>query len=180
MTTLLILLLDKVLDVDVVRLEVLDHCEAALLLDARDRTHISALGLWNRVLTLKLKNWTVDCLWKCVEGCWVRHAKLQSFLYSCFNRIIVTESLPLSIYWIHASPWKVALLNKSLPVYLVLVLLARELLCDLEDLDQFPHREPCSLTWQPRLLLNPTRWSSVMWQNLRVWNVDKHKVFCWK
>ena len=56
MTTLLILLLDKVLDVDVVRLEVFDHCEAALLLDARDRTHISALGLWNWVLTLKFKN----------------------------------------------------------------------------------------------------------------------------
>jgi len=49
------------------------------------------------------------------------------------NGVIVAESLPLGVDRVHTSSRKDALLYETLPVHLVLVLLAGELLRDLKD-----------------------------------------------
>ena len=63
----------------------------------------------------------------------------------------MAESLPLGIDRVDTSTRENSLLDKPLPINLILVLLTWELLSDLEDLDQFSDCEPGPL---PRQLLH--------------------------
>lgn len=59
--------------------------------------------------------------------------------------VIVAEPLPLGIHRVHASTREHAQPDEPLPVDLVLVLLARIVLGDLEDLDELANGESCPL-----------------------------------
>lgn len=54
----------------------------------------------------------------------------------------MAEPLPLCVNRVNRTAWKETLSDEPLPVNLVLVFLTWVLLCHLEDLNQFPHREP--------------------------------------
>ena len=76
----------------------------------------------------------------------IRHAYLHSFLDCLLYRNVMTESLPLSVDWVHTSSREhIALPNEPLPVDLVLVLLAWVCACDLKDLNEFSHSESSPL-----------------------------------
>ena len=57
----------------------------------------------------------------------------------------MAESLPLSIDRVYTSPWEISLLDEPLPIDLILVFLARELLSDLKYLNKFSHCKSSSL-----------------------------------
>lgn len=69
-------------------------------------------------------------------------------MYSLLHRVVVTKPLPLRIYRVHTSARKNTLLDEPLPVNLILVLLAGELLSHSEYLDQLSDSEPRALTAQ--------------------------------
>ena len=64
----MLLLFHKVLDMDVVRLEVLNLRVPTLLLNTWNEIIISSHRLWDRILTLEFQNRAVDSLWKSIEG----------------------------------------------------------------------------------------------------------------
>jgi hypothetical protein len=66
----------------------------------------------------------------------------------------VAESLPLSIYRVDTSPGKnIALLDKPLPINLILILFARVRTCNLENLDEFSDCEASSLTLRSTMMI---------------------------
>jgi hypothetical protein len=81
------------------------------------------------------KDVSVDSWWQMIEGCWIRHSKLHSFFQGSFNKFIMAEPLPLSIHRVYAAAWEIAKFDESLPVNLIFVLFAFELLSHMEDLD---------------------------------------------
>lgn len=74
----------------------------------------------------------------------------------------MTESLPLSVYGVHTSTREKSLAYKSLPVDLILIFSAFELLSHLKDLYEFSHRKSSSLPCETRLSLVDQRNSSII------------------
>ena len=103
---------------------------------------------------LHSQNWTVNGGRQSVKGSRVGHAQLESFFKCLLNSIIMTESLPLSIYRIHTSSRKETLFNKALPVNLIFVLFARIVFGHIKYFNEFPHRESSSLPRETRLLFD--------------------------
>ena len=66
----------------------------------------------------------------------------------------MTESLPLGVYRVDTSAREdIALLDESLPIYLILVLFARISTCDLKNLDKLPHSKPSALTLRSSMMV---------------------------
>ena len=141
-----LLLLHKMLYMNVMWLKILDLSET-FWLNICNRLSLRSNRLWAEILTFQVQNRAINCWRKRIECSRVRHTELQSFLYCSLNWFIMTKSLPLSIDWIYATSWKIALLNEPLPVDLIFILLTRILLCDLENFNELSHRKPCSLAW---------------------------------
>ena len=106
------------------------------------KTHLTLYLHQSRLKMIFYRNWQLR------ERRWVRHAQLVSFMDSLLNCVVVAESLPLSIHWVDTSSRKETLLDEPLPVHLVLVLLARVLLSDLEYFDQLSNCKPGPLPWK--------------------------------
>ena len=58
----------------------------------------------------------------------------------------MTKPLPLSVNRVDASTWEKSLFDEPLPIYLIFVFLALELLSDLENFDQLTHGKPRALS----------------------------------
>jgi hypothetical protein len=80
----------------------------------------------------------------------------------------VTESLPLRIYRVDTPPREETLFDEALPVDLIFVFFAWEVLCHLENLNQLSHSETSPLPRQARLLFD-----CIIVLGVRIWYSDQ-------
>lgn len=113
------------------------------------RRVVSGNGLAERDFTLdlhksrlKLASSTLRYLSK---SCRVWHTELISFLNCLLNRIIVTESLPLSVDRVDTATGEESFSDEPLPVNLILVFLARKLIGHMEYFDELSNSKSSSL-----------------------------------
>ena len=146
------LLLHKVLEMHVVTLEIFDQSYAFWFDLGTNRTWLPvvvAIDLSSeKTFRFHREDRAINWSGQGIESSRIRHAELQGFFQSLLNRVIVTKSLPLGIYRIDTTTREVTLLDKAVPVDLILVLFAWELLCNLKDFDKLSHSESSSLSWK--------------------------------
>ena len=77
----------------------------------------------------------------------VRHSNYNSFFNGLLDRLIMTKALPLGINWIDAPTRKnITLPDESLPVNLILILLALISACHFENLYKLSHSKSSPLS----------------------------------
>lgn len=85
---------------------------------------------------------------------WVWHPNLDSFSHCLIHCYIMAESLPLSIHWVYTPPWKnISLLDKSLPVDLILILFAWIRTSHLKNLDELSDCKSSTLSLRATMMM---------------------------